>query len=292
MSKPVDDGFLSAHRYPKWHQFDQNCWRQNCASAVHSLFVVSSIIAVLASDSGVAAAGLSPHYNEWLYVTASISLAFFTLALPWSIHMHCVLKAKQPYTRFSLLVHHTLVVVALLVYLLTQYCPHHGALAIFLMEVTNWNYVPHLLLTQLGHKGTCWTINGIVFVLSYTSCRICACSWLVVQLTVDVAHFDPPHDAGWAAAAVTLVCLWGLCYLSWFWFVQDVCPSTHDALKDLFGDEYYHWCCPAPLRGFAVARYRGAMRMRRKSTRGGRRTTTNSSSSLPGQSATHTVSKS
>lgn len=242
---------LLPRAYAQWHELDKKCWRQNTASAVHSLIVVSSLIGIQASDPEIAIAGLSPYYNWWLYVTASISLAFFSLAFPWSLYMYFFLKARQPYTRLSLCVHHMVVVSALLVYLLTQYCPHQGALAILLMEITNWFYVPHLLLTQLGHKGTLWTANGICFVIAYTSCRIFACTWLAIQMVIDVARFNPPQDVGWAAISVSLGSLYVLLYLSFFWFIADVAPTTHNALKDLLGEDYHRRCCPAKLRALA-----------------------------------------
>ena len=201
--------------YKFWQPMDQKTWRQNTASAVHTLVVVTSLIVVLLMDDGLRAANLNPYYNVWLYCSACISLAFFSFAFPWSLYMNFVLKAGKQYTTIKLCVHHGLVLLALLVYVTTQYCARQGALGVLLMDFTNLFFLPHLLLSQLQKQHLVyWTVNGVCFILSYTATRMIGCTWLSIGFAYEASQFEPEDEAGWAAVLLSLACLWLLLFLS------------------------------------------------------------------------------
>ena len=255
---------LQPELYTRWNHFNQRCYAQNVNSVAHTLLVVGSLFAVLIGEHEVRDAGLRPYYSKVAYFDVSVSLGYFSFALPWSCHMYFWLGARAPYTRFSLCVHHALVFTAEGVYLLTQYCPWYGALALALMEFTNWFYVPHVLLTQLGRRGMAWTVIGILFVLAYTGCRVVACTYLAVVFARDVAEYEPHQETSWwVPVGLSLGCFYGLLGLSFFWFYKDLVPNAHIELKALFGDDYLLCCCPGSVREL-IARNSPEAREKRK----------------------------
>lgn len=64
---------------------------------------------------------LSSRGNMLLYLDISISLGYFAFSLPMSIYMAFILKVGFPYGSPVMVVHHSLVVLAQLVFLFTQY---------------------------------------------------------------------------------------------------------------------------------------------------------------------------
>ena len=73
-----------------------------------------------------------------------------SLTLPWSCrHYFCGTQSERNATRPTLIIHHAWVVIAELVYLLTQTSPWHGILSIVLFEASNLFLMPHHLMTQV-----------------------------------------------------------------------------------------------------------------------------------------------
>ena len=134
-------------------RLNKRCFIQNINSCLHAFAIVSSLFIVLAGDHEMRDAGVAPHYNVLAYCEVCVSLGYMSFVLPWSLHMYFVLKARRPYTSATFCVHHATVVVAEVVYLLTQTCALHGALTVALMEFTNWFFLPLILMTQLDIVG-------------------------------------------------------------------------------------------------------------------------------------------
>lgn len=250
--------------FARWSALNQMCWAQNLTSFAHSIASVSILLAAIATDPALRRAGLGPYASSRASVGVGLSLGYFAFALPWSIHLYFCRGARLPYTSLSLCAHHALVALAEATYLLTHYLPWHGALAIILMELTNWFYLPHVLLKQLGAaRGRGWLLLGMLFVGSFVGCRVVGCTYLAVSVAVDLARFRT-HDATSAASLCVLAgCFYALLLLSYYWFVAQVVPQTHAALKALLGDAYLVWCCPAPLQAW-LARHSTEARRRRQ----------------------------
>ena len=71
------------------------------------------------TDGGLWADRLGRRANLLLHVDISLSLGYFSFALPISLHMVLGLKARKPYSSPQLCLHHAMVVVAQLTFLLS-----------------------------------------------------------------------------------------------------------------------------------------------------------------------------
>ena len=238
-------------RYGKFNAFNERCWRQNLNSLLHTSLAVCLLCAVLLTDDEIFSRRLYQHDNLLLYFDISLSLGYFTFALPMSVYMAFVLKAGFPYGSPIMSLHHTLVVLAQATFLLTQYPAFYMAASGALFELTNVFFIPHVLMIQLEVSGPLQQANGLLLVLAYTVFRVVACTAICVLSLGDFASFTPPHPSGWAAALVAMGCLYGLTTMSWYWYVRDIVPALHAGLQETLGDEYHHTCCSAPLRQWA-----------------------------------------
>ena len=162
--------------------------------------------------------------------------------------MYFVLKARRPYTSATFCVHHATVVVAEVVYLLTQTCALHGALTVALMEFTNWFFLPLILMTQLDIVGLKKAIAGALFVIVYTVCRMVLCVWVGIDFAIAAARYEPDGDGAgaWAAVAISLLAFWVLLGLSVYWWCRDVPTGIKAATEDMWGEGYWKgkWWCP------------------------------------------------
>ena len=87
---------------------------------LHTYVVVGALLAeVLVEGRVLRSAGLHPYYSPFAYVDVCISLGYMCFTLPWSVRTWFVLRHRE-HTSRSLMLHHVCVVVAELVYLLTQ----------------------------------------------------------------------------------------------------------------------------------------------------------------------------
>jgi len=247
---PVLSRLLMPVQYASFNTFNERCWRSNICSLLHTSLAVSTLSVVFFTDRAMLHNRLLPHGNQLLYVDISLSLGYFSLALPTSILMS---KAGLPYGSRVMVLHHCLVVMAQLVFLLTQYPSFYMAASGVLFELTNVFFIPHVLMLQLGIDSThlFFLVNGILLVAVYTLGRIFVCSVLAVLSFADLLHFSPPHPFGWIAALIGLGCFYGLLIMSWYWYVQQILPALHRALQGALGDTYYHAYVPKCLRTLA-----------------------------------------
>ena len=231
--------------YRGWMVHQQMAWGQNVNYLVHSVVVIIPLVVVMNTHgSELYAAGLLPYYNELAYIDICLSLGYMSFTLPWSLHVWFRMKRRDMGTNKGLIVHHVAVVVAEVVYLLTQVAPWYGALSLILFELSNLNAAPHLLMTQLRYSGPLHFINGVCFLITYTGSRIIACTILGVLYVIDYARLDSDEWAAWLALGVCIAVYWVLMVLSYFWYQRDVMKVTHQELKRYLGADYLRRCCP------------------------------------------------
>ena len=243
--------YLGSHRissryvpaYRGWSELNQRIWRQNLCATVHTYVLVLLLsIVVLKSQGDLQAALLLPYYDPLAYCAICLSLAYMLLTLPWSMRHWFGTKRERQATRPTLIVHHLFVVVAELVYLITQTSPWHGALSFVLFEFSNLFLMPHHLMTQLGYRGKAHFWNGIGFFLSCTLVSIAACTVVGGYYARDVATFRPPSHLGvsvWVCISLSLVAYWIILILSWYWYIADVLGEVHKEFQLAFGRGYW-----------------------------------------------------
>ena len=142
-------------RHASFSPMNEMCWRQNINSALHTSFAAVCMTAVLVLDTDLRSDRLSAHRNWLLYIELSLSLGYFSFALPMAAYMTYGLKAGFPYGSPIMSLHHVLVVAAQLTYLLTEAPAFYMAAAGSLFELTNVFFIPHVLMIQLGVTGPC-----------------------------------------------------------------------------------------------------------------------------------------
>ena len=233
--------------YADWSKLNQRIWRQNICACAHTyLLVLMLLIVVARSAAPLQAALLSPYYDPIAYSAICLSLAYMLLTLPWSLRHWFGTKQERAATRPTLIVHHCFVVIAELVYLVTQTSPWHGALSFVLFEFSNLFLMPHHLMTQVQYHGKLHFINGILFFVTCTLVRIASCTLLGVYYVVDLATWDPDPSLGAAArvcVGLSLVSFWMILLLSWYWYVNDVLGEVHREFQQSFGRDYWkRWC--------------------------------------------------
>ena len=243
-------------------KLNQLCWRQNVTSLLHTLVVVSVLVVVFATDATLRRTGVAPYYNALAYADVCVSLGYMCFALPWSLHMRFVLGARRPYVTDEFTLHHCCVVTAEVVYLLSNACPFYGAIALMLMEFTNWLYLPYVLMKQHGHDGPAFHVCGVGLVVSFVVCRLGVCTWVGVAFAQDAASGMPDGLA--SAVVLSLLAYWTLQCISYWWFAHDVLPQMHATLLRLGGDEYYLRPLPRPLRVRLSPTARAKARQRRE----------------------------
>ena len=243
---PLSRRFLP-QRYSAFSELNERCWRQNVLSGLHTCLSASCLLGALVCDGSLAFgdARLYPHDSFLLYLDISMSLGYFSFSLPMSIRMA---KAGFPYGSRTMVVHHTLVVIAQTTFLLTRYPSGFMAASGFLFELTNLVFVPHLILLQLDAAPTARALLGLALVVVYTLARCFACTALAMLSLFDLSRFEPPSPAGWLFVFLGLGSFYGLLLISWYWYVSSILPSLHVGLQQSFGETYHHACCPRPLR--------------------------------------------
>ena len=171
-----------------------------------------------------------------------------SFTLPWSLYVYFVLKRRDMGTNKGLIIHHVAVVVAEMVYLLTQVAPWYGALSLVLFELSNLNAAPHLLMTHLRYTGPWHLLNGLCFLITYTGSRVIACTVVGVLYVRDYARMGSTEWAAWFTIGVSIAAYWVLMALSYLWFYRDVMTVAHKELKGYFGQDYLTRCCPCVPR--------------------------------------------
>ena len=235
-------------QYGQMNEFNQKCFRQNLLSGLHTSLSTICLLGALLCDSGLydgTSRRLYAHDSLLLYLDISMSLGYFSYALPMSIIMA---RAGLPYGSKLMVCHHALVVVAQTTYLLTQIASGYMAASGFLFELTNVFFVPYLIFLQLNIESG--RLLGVLLVIVYTLSRCVACSYLAVLSMRDLTLFAPPAEnstAFWLAALVGLICFYGLLAISWSWYITVILPALQQGLQGAVGDDC-QVCCPSAIR--------------------------------------------
>lgn len=241
VAAPASKRYLKA--YSNWSELNQRIWRQNICALLHTyLLVIILLVVVIRSHSDLQGALLKPYYDPLAYSAICLSLGYMMLTLPWSLRHWFGTERERKATRPTLIVHHFFVVVAELVYLITQTSPWHGALSFVLFEFSNIFLMPHHLMTQLQYHGKAHFWNGLGFFISCTFVRVGACTVVGVYYIRDVVNFRPAAALGagaWVCVCLSLVSYWIILVLSWYWYVNDVLGEVHKEFKMAFGAQYW-----------------------------------------------------
>lgn len=189
-------------RYAKMSNLNQQCWRQNTNSMLHATVVTLVIFVAILTDTTMRdSRPLHPHYNLAGYIAICISLAHFTWTIPWSYNLY-FRKGERHATNLALCIHHGIVFVACIVYLISRTCSLYGAVAYSSMEFTNMFFIPHILQQQLRstwHKF--WNANYIVLVIAFVALRLVLCTYMAVLFSQDVKMRARPSAVSTSSAS-------------------------------------------------------------------------------------------
>ena len=197
------------------------CFHANIGSCCHSYAVVLMLIITLATDGDLSAPEnrIRQYYNPIGYAAMCVTLGYFSLSLPWNLRMLLVEKRKDVVPP-AMLVHHVLVVVGALIYVIGGVCAFYGAIGFACMELTNLFFVPRVLAEFTAWPamdGPACTINGVLLVLTFVVFRVGVCTAMAGLFTYDLTLLDSPHAAEWALILMAYVIFLGVLVLSWIW---------------------------------------------------------------------------
>ena len=250
-----------AEKYDKFSWLNKRIWRQNLCALVHTYALVIVMIVVLArSHAQLQTALLYPHYDVLAYCAVSFSMGYMCLTLPWSLRHYFGSETERRGTRPTLIIHHAFVVLAHLVYLLTQTSPWPGALSLIVFEWSNLHLMPHHLMTQWGYRGKWHVYNGVAFFLFCTFVRVIGAMVLGAFYIRDIVAFRPHAVLGaanaagaWVSVLLSLTAYLVILALSIYWYVMEVLSEVHKEFKQIFGPKWYLCGCLCAAKGGAAA---------------------------------------
>lgn len=236
------------------------CFRANCNSMVHTTTVVILLIVMLASDSTVHTRRLQQHYNPVGFSAMCVTLGYFSLSVPWSAWMYFG-KGERQVVPLALLVHHGLVVISALAYVISLLCAFYGAigfawcvpqpwhgvpppgidprlcalpltrlcapsalrLPLRSMELSNVFFIPRTMADLLGWSsdGPAGTLNGICLVLSFILVRVLGGTAILILFTVDLTSFGGGVGE-WVVVALSYLIFLAVLVLSYVWLYKQV----------------------------------------------------------------------
>lgn len=208
-------------RYAKMSPLNQQCFRQNTNSLLHAVVVTILMFSAVVTDPVMMTSRpLHPYHNDLGYVGLSWSLAHFTWTIPWSYRLYFC-KGERHATNLPLCIHHAIVFIAAVTFLITRTCALYGAVAYAAMEFTNVFFVPHILQQQLRSKWKkVWNANYIVLVVMFVALRLGLCTWLAVLFTQDLTSFQSSSGGEWFSVLLQFTIFWAVTLLSWVWLYQ------------------------------------------------------------------------
>ena len=122
--------------YRTMSDINQMCWRQNVCALVHAVVVVNLLVAAIAIDPYLREyRPIHPYHSLIGYTALCVSLGYFTFAIPWTYRLYFC-KGERQATNLSLVIHHAVVWIGALSYLLGRTCALYGAVAFACMEFT------------------------------------------------------------------------------------------------------------------------------------------------------------
>ena len=249
-------------QYEKLNHMNQMCFRANCNSLIHTYVVVVMLIWVLATDSTIWTQRLVPYYSPVGYSAMCITLGYFSISVPWSIRMRYWLDGREVMP-MVLLIHHGIVSLAAMLYVLSLLACFYGAVAFACMELSNWFFIPRTFAQMLGWKGTCeaacgrhsshrmfnhrhmhanpcrtedgrcGTLNGLCLVVSFIVFRIGVCSVVGVWFVADLARWGSADAAEWTILILDCLLFMAVLVISYAWLWLQVLPGLRDGVRQL-----------------------------------------------------------
>jgi len=209
------------------------CFRANCNSMVHTSTVVILLIVMLASDSTVHTRRLQQHYNPVGFSAMCVTLGYFSLSVPWSAWMYFG-KGERQVVPLALLVHHGLVVISALAYVISLLCAFYGAIGFACMELSNVFFIPRTMADLLGWNsdGPAGTLNGICLVLSFILVRVLGGTAILILFTVDLTSFTGGVGE-WLVVALSYLIFLAVLVLSYVWLYKQVLPGLRHGIQQL-----------------------------------------------------------
>jgi len=230
-----------------WSTLQHACFYANANSCLHACGVVILLCVMMATDSSLWTERLHPHRNNIGHAAMSFSLAYFSFAIPWQWRLFFCMGERDA-VNLPMVMHHVIVVLGILLYLLSSVCAPYGAIAFVCMEFTNWMFVPFTMMSQLGMEGsTAHQVVGVMLVLSFVFCRIIICTWQAVKFTVDVSEFASDTGGEWAFVLMAYVVYLAALCLSWIW-LKRVLLECHAGVKDLLIQIQKNRASVSPMR--------------------------------------------
>ena len=224
---------LPSAEYERLTPLAHMCLRANCNSLVHTYAVVLLLGSMLATDSELYTTRIAQHYNPIGYTAMCITLGYFSLSVPWNAWLRFV-RGEANSVPLPLFMHHLLVVVGALLYVVTNLAAFYGTVAFACMECSNWFFVPRVCAEILARNidGPIGTINGVFLVLSFLVFRIAVCTVVGVLFVVDLARFDG-DAAEWVCVLLAFFIFAAVLVLSYVWLRLQVLPGLRDAVLQL-----------------------------------------------------------
>lgn len=206
--------------FAQMDRIEQMCFRANIGSTIHSYAVVLLMIAAFCSDSELFRPEnrLHQYYNPIGYATMCVTLGYFSLSVPWNLVLRCY-ERRTDVAPAPMLMHHCMVVIGALIYVLGGVCAFYGATAFACMELTNLFFIPRVLaeMAQWRMDTPLCTVNGLCLVITFVVFRVGICTAMAVLFTIDLASFGSPHATEWALVILAYVIFLGVLLLSWIW---------------------------------------------------------------------------
>ena len=203
--------------YGKMSTLNRKCWRQNTNAMLHTLILCPLLLVAIMTDPDMRALRpLHPHHNTLGYVALCWSLGYFTFTIPWSYYLYCF-QGERRATNLALCIHHVVVWIAALTYLLGRTCALYGAVGFAAMEFTNWFFIAHILQQSVRSKWyTLWNANFLVLVVvGVIGMRLVLCTYMLVLFSQDIATFSSDSPVEWALVTFQYVIFIMVVILSW-----------------------------------------------------------------------------
>ena len=219
-------------RYKSMGDLNRKCWRQNTNAMLHTLVLCPVLLVAILTDEDLRVnRPLHPHHNTLGYIALSWSLGYFTFTLPWSAHLYFV-KGERRATNLPLLIHHVIVWIAALTYLIGRTCALYGAVAFAAMEFTNWFFIAHILQQMArSQMQRLWTANYVILVLvGVIGMRLILCTYMFILFSYDLSQFSSDSGGEWVLIILQYAIFAMVVVLSWVFIYNGIKEAELDKM--------------------------------------------------------------
>jgi len=209
----------------------KKCWQQNTCALMHCVVLCPLLLAAILSDPEMRRRPLHPHHNLTGYVALCWSLGYFTFTIPWSLHLYCV-KGERHATNLPLCIHHIIVWIAAITYLIARTSALYGAVGFAAMEFTNWFFIAHILQQQVRSRWyKLWNVNYLVLVfVGVIGMRLFLCTYMFVLFSIDISTFDSSSPAEMFFVVLQYIIFACVVVLSWVFIWNGIKDAGLDKL--------------------------------------------------------------